>query len=348
MRPTINDIAREAGVSLATVDRVLNERPGVREATISRVNSAVEKLGYVRDVSAANLARQRHYQLAFVLPDGYGQFQRALQDRVREAAAAALADRTDVQLISVPSQDPHALVQALNRLDCEQTDGVAIVAPETPHVRDAITRLKAGGVAVVAMVSDLPNTGRDHFVGIDNLAAGRTAGVLMGRFLADRATRVLVVASSMQLRDSIERRLGFDQVAAEQFPALDILPTVEGHDDPDTLVRALSSALDRFGDIGGIYSLGAGNGVIAKLLSQRAGNTKPVAIAHELTPHTHAALESGTFDVVITQNTGHIIRSALRVLRAKSDRLPINLAQESIRIDVVLKENLPWQGHTQL
>ena len=42
-RPTVNDIAREAGVSLATVDRVLNARPGVREKTISAVNEAIAK-----------------------------------------------------------------------------------------------------------------------------------------------------------------------------------------------------------------------------------------------------------------------------------------------------------------
>lgn len=342
MRPTINDIAREAGVSLATVDRVMNSRAGVSNKSIARVQDAIEKLGYVRDVSAANLARQRQYRVVFVLPSGAGQFQQALHDRVCEAAAVGLADRTQIKLISVPSHDPHQLAQALDAIDCEQLDGVAIVAPETPQVRDSITRLRAGGVAVVAMISDLPNTDRDHFVGINNLAAGRTAGVLMGRFIGQRGGKVLVVSSSMQLRDSIERRLGFDQVAAEQFPGLTILPTVEGHNDADKLSRALRSALRRFDDVLGVYSLGAGNGVVAQTLEEHENPVRRVVIAHELTPHTHRALEAGTFDVVITQNAGHIVRSALRVLRAKSDRLSINSAQERIRIDVVLKENLLW------
>jgi LacI family transcriptional regulator len=53
-KPTVNDIAREAGVSLATVDRVLNARPGVRARTINAVNDAISRLGYVRDMAAAN------------------------------------------------------------------------------------------------------------------------------------------------------------------------------------------------------------------------------------------------------------------------------------------------------
>ena len=74
MRPTVNDIAREAGVSLATVDRVLNARPGVRDKTIRAVNDAITKLGYVRDLTAANLARSRTYRMAVVLPDTESQF----------------------------------------------------------------------------------------------------------------------------------------------------------------------------------------------------------------------------------------------------------------------------------
>ena len=78
MRPTVNDIAREAGVSLATVDRVLNDRPGVRAKTVEAVQEAIRRIGYVRDVAAANLARQRDYRLAFVLPDTDSQFIRTL------------------------------------------------------------------------------------------------------------------------------------------------------------------------------------------------------------------------------------------------------------------------------
>ena len=68
-KPTVNDIARVAGVSLATVDRVLNGRAGVRKVTIDKVNRAVTQLGYVRDTAAANLARRRLYRLLFILPN---------------------------------------------------------------------------------------------------------------------------------------------------------------------------------------------------------------------------------------------------------------------------------------
>ena len=84
-RPTVYDIAKNAGVSLATVDRVLNERPGVRAKTIARVQEAFQRIGYVRDVAAANLARQRDYELMFVLPEGTGALTKKLHDAIDEA-----------------------------------------------------------------------------------------------------------------------------------------------------------------------------------------------------------------------------------------------------------------------
>lgn len=56
-RPTVHDVAREAGVSLATVDRVLNARSGVRPATARKVEEAMAKLRYERDIAAANLSK---------------------------------------------------------------------------------------------------------------------------------------------------------------------------------------------------------------------------------------------------------------------------------------------------
>ncbi|MEC9344165.1 MAG: LacI family DNA-binding transcriptional regulator, partial [Pseudomonadota bacterium] len=337
-RPTVNDLAKAAGVSLATVDRVLNARPGVRDQTIRRVNEAIERIGYVRDVTAANLARQRRYRFAFVLPEAPGEFVSLLRAAVTEAAASPIVDRTELTVATVPPDDPHLLVKTLGRLGKAQIDGIAILAPETPHVRDAIAHLKEKGVAVVALVSDLPSTGRDHFVGVDNIAAGRTAGVLMGRFVKENNGCVVVLASSMQARANAERRLGFDQVMAEQFPSLTVTPSLEGHDDPDTIRRVLATALKSRGDMVGIYSVGTGNGVLIDMLAEHERCHELVVIGHELTRNTRRALTSGIFDAVINQNVGHIARSALRVLRAKSDGIDIHSPQERIRIEIILRE----------
>jgi LacI family transcriptional regulator len=143
-RPTERDIAREAGVSLATVDRVLNGRPRVRENSIKLVQDAIEKLGYVRDVSAANLAKRKEYRFAFVIPNTKSEFVGRLREALDELKQVPGPDRTSVEAILASVDDPNATARILASLDAERFDGVAIMCPETPQVRDAVMRLKPG------------------------------------------------------------------------------------------------------------------------------------------------------------------------------------------------------------
>ncbi|MCR9122822.1 MAG: LacI family DNA-binding transcriptional regulator [Phyllobacteriaceae bacterium] len=340
-RPTVHDIAQTAGVSLATVDRVLNKRPGVRAKTIARVNDAIEKLGYVRDVAAANLARQRTYDFTCILPDAPTEFLSELRAAVAESAAMSAMERMRIAVRTYPADDTHALAEMIGGLAKAPPDGLALMAPETPRVRDAVRRVMGAGTSVVPMVADLPTAGCGHFVGINNIAAGRTAATLLGRFLPVAPASVLVIAGSMSARDHAERRLGFDQVMAERFSHLHVLPTLECHDRGDLVIARVTELLAQHTDLCGIYSAGAGNQGLVQALKATGAGDRVTVIAHELTDCTRAALTDGTIDAVIAQNPGHIVRSALRVLKADVDGMETIPSQERIRTEIFLRENLP-------
>ncbi|WP_299372866.1 LacI family DNA-binding transcriptional regulator [uncultured Tateyamaria sp.] len=339
--PTINDIARVAEVSLATVDRVLNARPGVREATVKKVNRAIAELGYVRDAAAANLARGRTYNFVFILPSNKNEFLSSLEAQIEHLGQSIRHERTQLTYVRVAAFDPVALAEAIDAIDTATVDGVAIFGPETPSVRDSIALLRSQGVTVVSLVADIPSSERDHYVGVDNIAAGRTAAQLMGKFIGQREGKILVLTGSMLARDHLERRLGFDAVMTRDFPHLDVLASLEGRDDPDLIARLLPDTLADNPNIIGIYSSAAGNEGLLRFFASRTGMPRPVVVAHELTQLSREALSNDVFDAVISQDTGHLVRSAVRIMRAKRDRLPIQTAQERIRIDVYLKENMP-------
>jgi len=341
MRPTVHDVARAAGVGLATVDRVLNDRPGVRQATAERVKAAVDKLGFVRDASAAALARKRIDTLAFLIPDGPSDFMHRLEAEVREAGRRLVGRRVDIDIRSVPPFDGEALAEALRALDAEKVAGVALVATEAAAVRAELCRLNAAGVPVVTLVSDAPRFPRHRYVGIDNVAAGRTAASLIGQFLGGRAGKIVVVAGSMLVRDHVERRMGFDQVISSQYPRLQASVTLEGRDEREATRDALRECLAREGDIVGLYNIGAGLEGTLDVLSALPAAARPVVVAHELDEVTRAALESGLIHAVINQDAGHEIRSAIRVLRSLIDGTPLVAGQETIRIEIYLRDNLP-------
>ena len=338
-KPTVHDIAKEAGVSLATVDRVLNERPGVRIGTIAKVQATVERIGYVRDAYAANLARRRRYHLAFILPQGPSQFAETVKSAIAEACASPVAERVEIEIVEAPQQDPHGIVEVLRSLQSRSLDGVALMVPETPQVRDAVARLKQKGLAIVALASDLPNSNCQHFIGISSLMAGRTAARLMGRFVQESG-EILVVTNSIRSRDSLERRLGFDEVMAEGFPAITVLPSVESYDDPKRMELVVGDVVRRRPRLAGIYSMGTGNTAMLKALRGGGRIGEIAVIAHELTPATRDALLADEVWAVIAQNVGHLVRSAVRVLRSLCDKMPIFEAQEQARIEILLKDNL--------
>lgn len=339
MRPTTKDLARTAGVSLATVDRVLNGRAGVRQETVDAVTAAVEKLGFVRNLSAANLARGRTYRFEFLLPAQGDQFLASVVDRVIEARRAFAAELVDLRVSHRITDDPHQIARLLSGIDLETLDGIALMATESPQVRDATARLRERGVQVVHFGSG-PPTGTD-FVGVDNRAAGATAGRLMGRFTHAKG-EVLVITETMNARDSLERRQGFDRVLTRDFPGLTALPSLETRGDPARTRAIVRAACAGHPQIIGAYVLSSEARPALEAIAEAVDPVGLTIIAHERTPFTEAWLLDGRLDAVIAQNPGHLVRSAIRVLKARcDDREPI-ASQEEIRIEILLAENL---GH---
>ena len=338
-RPTTKDLARVAGVSRATVDRVLNGREGVKTKTIDKVNAAIKEIGFVRNISAANLAKGKSYRFLFVLPKSGDLFLAEILRHVDEAKTVFAADMVRTDVHHVDENDPHKIAVFLATLSSDDLDGVAIMAPQTPQVRDAIMRLQERGVPALSFISN-QSVSDMEWVGIDNIAAGETAATLLGRFSQVRLGKILVVSETMQSRDSLERRRGFDRVLNTTFPHLEALPSLETYGSEDRARAIISAALSNNTDIIGAYVLSSEARAPVAVLTEISVPPHFVALAHERTPFTEEALRKGSLDAVITQDTGHLVRSAIRKLRAKTDMRDTLNSQERIRIEILLSTNL--------
>lgn len=337
---TLKDVAREAGVSTATVDRVLHGRPGVREATVRKVKDTIDRLGFRPHAAAAELARGRSHRFCFVMPKNQNIFMGEIVENVAKARAWLAARRTLVDVVETDVFDADLLAETLELIG-PRYEGLAVVALDHPRVRAAIDQLVGLGVIVVTLVSDAPSSRRSFYVGIDNIAAGRTAGSLIGRFLGGRKGRVAVIAGSLSLRDHAERQFGISQVIAADFPDLELLAPVEGRDDDDHNQALTRRLLDEHPDLLAIYNIGAGTCGIATALVDAGRARDVVFIGHDFTPHTRRFLLLGVMDAVISQNPGHEARSAIRVLLALSRNEPLVAEQEMIGIDIVIRDNMP-------
>ena len=336
MRSTLADIAREAGVSSATVDRVLNNRTGVKERTRDIVIDTARRLGYLGTPGAATNGGGR-VQLDFVLPAGTNTFITNLQQQI-ELQASARSD-LDVRIHSVEGFNPDTLAAKLHELH-GRTMGVGVIALDHPTVREAMRSLAAYGVPIVTLASDILHVPRLGYIGIDNRAAGRLGGYLLGRLLGQGGRRkIALFAGSLSYRGHEEREMGFRHIIAEEFPHLEVVELREIRDDRTRAFNEARALLQRHPDLAGIYNIGAGNSGIGEALVESEMVRKVIFVGHELTDNSKHLLLDGTLDAVIDQNPRVEAREALSMLARSVRGEPIEYHPP--RLQVIFRENIP-------
>ncbi|WP_226629254.1 LacI family DNA-binding transcriptional regulator [Alloyangia pacifica] len=333
MKSTIKEIADRAGVSSATVDRVLNDRPGVRNRTRDRVLQAAQAVGYfgdhLQDRGSAN-------RLLFILPEGDNSFMQSLRRFL--LIEAQERDDVTIEIRTVPSHPPAGYIAAL-RQAAGAYDGLGIVGPDHPEIREELNQLAATGIKVSTLVSDIPAVTKIGYVGVDNRAAGRLAGLLMGRFLPEGLPgKVLMFIGSQSYRGHEEREMGFRSILAGDFPHLQVSDFVVIQDDRETAYRSAFELLKR-GDIVGIYNIGAGNQGIAQAIKEHSAARDVVFIAHDLTDATRTLLLDRTIDAIVDQNPRVEAREVIRnLVAAVKGRME---PEYPPRLQVIFRENIP-------
>jgi LacI family transcriptional regulator len=339
-RVTLEDIARDSGLSVATIDRVINERPGVHKRTRSRVLEVASRLGYI-DATITELPEpvgpQPMVSLDFVLPDGTNSFILNLAQQLEAHGAG----RTDLRLRlhMIEGFNPAALAAKLAEL-IGRSHGVGITALDHPVVREAIRSLTGSGVPVLTLASDITQVPRIAYVGIDNRAAGRLAGYLLGRFLPKGPSKVALFAGSLSYRGHEEREMGFRHIVSEAYPQLSVAELREINDDTGRAYEEAKTLLGKYADLAGIYSIGGGTEGIAQALEESGRASDVVFIGHELTEHTRRFLMSGTLDVVIDQNPRVEAREAIDLLMRAARQEPF-MRGATVRVHAIFRENLP-------
>ncbi len=338
---TIPQIAEAAGVSTATVDRVLNNRPGVNPATVARVRGAMESLG----ASAPSRGRPRasqSYQFAFVLPAARRGFF-DLVDRVIAQSAGDFRHQHITELTHrITAADGTEFAAQLRTLG--DMDGIAILAPDVPAVKAAVNELVRAGVHVVTIFSDLAGSLRETYVGADNRAAGRTAGLLLGRELShvDRP-RCALLSPTTRYAFEIDRAIGFEQVIEESSARIELLrlnEMPETEDESQHFVQQALAAAGTPGAVNAVYSVGPGAYGMCRALTSLGYDANLTTAIHDLLEVNRALLLSRSATYVLHQDVHYVIATAARVLRGLCDGVRGALSFNNPRVEILTQENL--------
>lgn len=211
-RPTIRDVAREAGVSRGTVSRVLNGGTYVSPAALEQVNAAIDRTGYIANKHARSLASGRSNTMAFLLTEpNHLLFEDPNFATLLRGAAQALSER-DIPLVMVMASTPAERRRTLAYLTNGHVDGVLAVSS---HAGDPlVSDLLKAGVPVVACGRPLGQKRRVGYVAADDRGG---AAEITAHMLAAGRRRVAMVSGPLDTSGGIDRLAGYREAVGDAW-----------------------------------------------------------------------------------------------------------------------------------
>src|ERR1700676_4150768 len=316
-RPTIDEIAKATGVSRATVDRVLHQRPGVDPRTRDLIHGTLIQLeqAYAQALLPASrqMGTKRRFGLIIQAGRAFSQSLMAMLEGQRNGDPS--------QLESHSCESETTMIDMIRRLG-EELDGIAIICKNVTPLVVELQRIRNAGKRVLAVVSDLERSARSAYLGIDNRAAGQMAAYLLGRHLEYRTNAtVAVVVGNASYRCHEDREIGFRSLLRQKFPNIELTEIV-GNDSSEIAYDATLKLFTTKPNLAGLYNVAGGNRGLAEALSDLKLINHPIYITHELNQVTEPLLRAGKIDYLITQDLDELLRRTTRLLQEVNDASP--------------------------
>ncbi len=290
---SLKQIAAQAGVSKATVDRALHRRGAVHPQTVRRIAQAIGDLELQQRTSLAS-GRTLPIDVVLHTPQRFSQIvATALLDEIARFAPFRLTLRFHLfEQVTVAE-----LQRVLLRCSSDSY-GVVLKVSDDPRLSATIADLHKKRVPVVTLVTDLPASMRIRYVGMENHKAGRTAAYLLARWLPPQPQVVAVVVSSEVFRGESERAAGFCDELAQRAPYLQAVRVSGGFGVDDLTRLRMTQALAHHHHIHAVYSVGGGNTAILDAFEQHS-RPPAVFIGHDLDSENYQLLRQNKLDAVI-------------------------------------------------
>lgn len=312
-RATIQDLANKAGVSVSTIDRILNGRDKVRAGTGERVLAAAEAL----DFYALPALRKRlqvdqpKVRLGFLLQQSHRTFYRLIAEALAEAALAS-TDPVEVLVEHLDDLAPESVAEQMMSLG-EKVKALAVITAEHARVSNAIEALSGKGVPTYGLISELTAACGTGYIGLDNWRVGRTAGWAIAG-MSKRVGRVGILVGNHRYRCQELNETGFRSYCREHAPGFSLLEPLQTYED-NTVAREVTEQLLRTEpELVGLYVSGGGmKGVLQALISAGKGS-EIIVVGHELTDHTRVGLMDNVLSMVFAHPIRRLASEAISLM----------------------------------
>ncbi|WP_455915229.1 LacI family DNA-binding transcriptional regulator [Pantoea agglomerans] len=316
MKFTIKQIAAQAGVSKATVDRALHNRGAVHSRTQQRISLAIRDLD-LQERSRLSSGRTLPIDVIMHTPVRFSRL-------VTHALVEEINRFTHFKIIlrfHNYEEITSAGLQKLMMKCANDSYGIILKAENNQIISQSIEELQKYRVPVVTIVTDIPGSSRIRYVGMDNIRAGEAAAYLMSRWLINKSAAVAVVMSSKNFLGEKERVDGFCRALEKMEPGIKPVHISEGYGIDELTYEVMSKALADNHSLEAVYCVGGGNVAIRRAFEHAPRNIT-VYVGHDLDEENRNLLISGKMDAVIQHDLNADARDILQTLLTFHGFLP--------------------------
>ena len=343
---TIKDIARMAGVSAGTVDRVLHQRGDVSEQSRLRVQRVLDEINYQPNRFAIALAGKKSYRMVCLLPKGKeGDYWGLMTKGIDRAAKEVRDYNVSVEYCTFVHADEASYQAACQQVMKEKVDGV-LIAPNFRQTTLQLTNhLDAQGTPYLFIDFNIQDAHPICYIGQDSKQSGYLAAKLLMRVYHEGDELVFFLTGSKESPAEIQmqRRFeGFTTYLADHLNRLMMHDVILDKEDQDYNKQVLDEFFMHHPDarLGAtfnsrVYSIG-------RYLEQHPEIKMKGVVGYDLLPDNVACLKQGTVDFLIGQRPGLQGFSGIMTLCNhvvfKLDVSPIHY----MPIDLLMKENIDY------
>jgi LacI family transcriptional regulator len=349
-RIKISDIAKLAGVSPGTVDRVLHNRGEVAEKTREKIMAIIRELNYEPDILASTLASKKNLRFASLIPqaDSSNPFWQSPADGLQEAWLEIKHYGIDLDKHFFPYHDKKAFVEQLHIISESKPSGLIMAPVFTSEAATHLQNFKQSGIPVVFLNAQMNSKDNISFVGQDPFQSGIVAARLLDYGLDEGAEIFIINIISGKGGNShiLNRENGFRQYFAEkntttpkQLSTIDI-----NSEDTDELGIKLTQHISRQNiqpKKTGIFVTNSKVFHVAEYLEKN--NIEFVnLIGYDLLEQNQEYLKKGTIDFLISQKPREQgYKSIMTLFNYLVMRKQI-VKNQFLPIDIITKENIDF------
>jgi len=293
---SVKQIATQAGVSKATVDRVLHGRNHVHHQTQKRVQQAIKELE-IQEAYSLAVGQTFHFDVIMHAPK---RFSLAVQEAINSQIGNLGPFRIHMRFHLFEEISLTEIQSLMQQAMCNGSQGVILKAANEPIIQQTINQLSENRIPVITLVTDVPQSQRIAYVGIDNVMAGRTAAYLSHLALRSQSL-VGVVLSSERFQGEEERELGFRMWIKERAPAITSLTISGGFGIYDHTLALIKDTLKAQPNLNAIYSVGGGNRAIVEAF-QQLNRPLDLFIGHDLDRENRQLLAEEKINMVLSHD----------------------------------------------